>query len=225
MGITGHLCRQQNLISEMGPKCPWFIDTRWLSMQVFLSWIIANRSCLQLYFKEKKPACSPDDKWWIVVFSLHAFVSTFNLCLKKIQGLTTLLCKQKHRINELSKTLIKEGYVDGPVDAFHENNAECVICGKFRVTYKNAKKLIQDQGTFVGSLLVKLEADDHQGYVDVVKSIALLFANSVDGLSAIVAEKKHKMSQRMPYLQCFLMIYCCFEHMILVNCFSCMTDD
>jgi hypothetical protein len=97
---------------------------------------------LQLYFDEKKPACSPDDKWWIVVFSLHAFVSTFNVCLKKIQGLTTLLCKQKHRINELSKTLIEEGYVDGPVDAFNKNNAECVIYGKFRVTYENAKKFI-----------------------------------------------------------------------------------
>jgi hypothetical protein len=36
---------------------------------------------------------------------------------------------------------------------------------------------------------VKLEAEDHQSYVDVVKSIALLFANSVDSLSAIVAER------------------------------------
>jgi hypothetical protein len=189
MGITGHLRRQQNLISEMGSKCPRFIDTRWLSMGVFLSWIVANRSRLRLYFDEKKPASSPDDKWWIVVFSLHAFVSTFNVCLKKIQGLTTLLCEQKHRIDELSKTLIEEGYVDGPFDAFDENNAECVICGKFRVTYESARKFIQDQGPFVGSLLAKLEAEDHQSYVDAVKSIALLFANSVDGLSAIVAER------------------------------------
>jgi hypothetical protein len=52
--------------------------------------------------------------------------------------------------------MIEEGYADGPVDAFDENNAECVICGKFRVTYENAKKFIQDQGTF--------EADDHQSY-------------------------------------------------------------
>jgi hypothetical protein len=133
MGITGHLRRQQNLISEMGSKCPRFIDTQWLSMEVFLSWIIANRSRLQLHFEEKKPARSPDDKWWIVVFSLHAFVSTFNVCLKKIQALTTLLCKQKHRINKLSKTLIEEGYVDGPVDAFDENNAECVICAELHM--------------------------------------------------------------------------------------------
>jgi hypothetical protein len=123
------------------------------------------------------------------VFSLHSFVSTFNLCLKKIQGLTTLLCEQKHRIDELSKTLIEEGYLDGPFDVFDENNAECVICGKFRVTYESAKKFIQDQGPFVNSLLAKLEAEDHQSYVDAVKSIALLFANSVDGLSAIVAER------------------------------------
>jgi hypothetical protein len=33
------------------------------------------------------------------------------------------------------------------------------------------------------------------------------------------------MSQRIPYLQCFLMIYCCFDHMILGNCFSYMSDD
>jgi hypothetical protein len=61
----------------------------------------------------------------------------------------------------LSKTLIEEGSFIGPVDAFDKNNAECVICGKFRVTYDNAKEFIQDQATFVSSLLVKLEAEDH----------------------------------------------------------------
>ena len=42
MGITGHLRQHQNLISEMKSKCPRFIDTRWLSMQKLLKWLVSK---------------------------------------------------------------------------------------------------------------------------------------------------------------------------------------
>lgn len=43
LGVTGHLRRQQNLIREMGTNCPKFVDTRWLSMEKFLSWLDKHR--------------------------------------------------------------------------------------------------------------------------------------------------------------------------------------
>ena len=60
MGITGHLRRQQNLILEMMSKCPRFIDTRWLSMQKLLDWLVLKRPRLVRHFEEKRPACSPE---------------------------------------------------------------------------------------------------------------------------------------------------------------------
>jgi len=76
MGITGHLRRQQNLITEMKSKCPRFIDTRWLSMQKLLKWFVLKRPRLQRHFEEKQPSCAPGNPFWIIVYVLKAFVDS-----------------------------------------------------------------------------------------------------------------------------------------------------
>ena len=74
MGITGYLRRQVNLISEMQSKCPQFVNTCWLSMEEFLSWLILNSPCLTCHFDEKRPSCSPTKSFWIMAYVLKGFV-------------------------------------------------------------------------------------------------------------------------------------------------------
>ena len=81
MGITGHLRRQVNLISEMQSKCPRFVNTCWLSMEQFLSWLILNRPCLTQHFDEKRPSCSPTKSFLIMAYVLKGFVQTVNSML------------------------------------------------------------------------------------------------------------------------------------------------
>ena len=72
MGITGHLHCQVNLISEKQYKCPWFVNTCWLSIEQFLSWLILNRPHLTQHFDEKRPSC----------FSYKVLLS-FGLCIER----------------------------------------------------------------------------------------------------------------------------------------------
>ena len=187
MAITGHLRRQQNLIVEMQSKCPRFIDTRWLSMQKLLKWLVLKRPRLQRHFEEKKPSCAPKNHFWIIVYVLKSFVDLVNACLVAIQGLSTLMSEQKERLNKLVAELIEDGGVDGP-NVFEQGD-DSVVSGPYRVTYENAEKFIKDQDSFVVALLQNLKENDHAEYIMVVRSTAILFANGVNGLSRIVVER------------------------------------
>jgi hypothetical protein len=188
VGITGHLRRQQNLITEMKCKCPRFIDTRWLSMQKLLIWLVRNRHRLQQHFEEKKPACAPEKTFWIIVYVLKSFVELVNTCLVAIQGLSTMLIEQKQRLEKLVLQLIEDGGVEGPTVAF-QGEADCVVNGLYRVTYQSAEAFIKDQDMYVVDVLANLKENNPEQYKMVVHSTALLFAQGVNGLSSIVAER------------------------------------
>ena len=187
MAMTGHLRRQKNLISEMKSKCPRFIDTRWLSMQKLLKWLVSNRPRLQRHFDEKNPPCAPEKSFWVIVYVLKAFVDTVNTCLVAIQGLTTLLIEQKKRLEKLIIELIEDCDVEGP-DEFQQDN-DSVVSGSYRVSCENAELFIKDQDIFVATLLQDLQTNSHEQYRMVVHSTALLFAEGVNGLSSIVAQR------------------------------------
>ena len=76
MGITGYLHCQVSLISVKQYKCPWFVNTCWLSMEQFFSWLILNRPNLTQHFDEKRPSCSPTKSFWILAYVLKGFVLT-----------------------------------------------------------------------------------------------------------------------------------------------------
>ena len=185
MALTGYLRRQTNLIHEMNSKCPRFIDTRWLSMQKLLTWLVTKRPRLQRHFYEKKPACTPQQSFWVIVYVLKAFVDVVNVCLVAIQGLDTLLSQQKARIEKLIIELIEDCDVDGPYTFQSDNHS--VVSGNYRVSYESAELFIKNQGTFVANLLEDLRTNSHEQYKMVVHSTALLFAEGVNGLSSIVA--------------------------------------
>jgi hypothetical protein len=187
MAMTGHLRRQQNLINEMKSKCPRFIDTRWLSMQRLLKWLVLKRPCLQMYFEEKKPACAPQKSFWIIVYVLKNFLDTVNKCLVAIQGLSTILSEQTTRLKKLVGVLIEDCTVQGP-NVFQQDT-ESVVSGQYRVSYENAVLFMQDQDMFVVRLMQDLQRNSLEEYKMVVHSTALLFAEGVNGLSSIVAER------------------------------------
>lgn len=187
MGITGHLRRQKNLILDMHSTCPRFIDSRWLSMQKLIEWLVAKRIRLQVYYDEKKPACTPPNSFWIIVYVLKAFLRRVNTCLVAIQGLTTLLHEQKVRMEKLVEQLIEDGAVEGPYDFVESDNA--IVAGKYRMSFDNVEAFIKDQDFFVVTLLEDMKVNSVDQYNVVVKSVAILFAETVCGLAAVVAER------------------------------------
>ena len=50
---------------------PSHYDTLWLNMIKVTTWFDKNRLADVTYFEEKKPACMPDESWWILLLFVH----------------------------------------------------------------------------------------------------------------------------------------------------------
>jgi hypothetical protein len=92
--LTGHLQRQQNLISDMKSTCPTFAETQWISMGKLLKWLKDKSVRLFQHFDAKKPACTPPMYWWIVVYIIQELVERVETTFVAVQGMNTLICEQ-----------------------------------------------------------------------------------------------------------------------------------
>jgi hypothetical protein len=99
-GVTGHLRRQLNLITEMNSACPTFVSTQWISMGNVLKWLKSNKTLLLEYFENKKPSCTPPLDWWIVVLKIQPLVERVEITFKslRLQGINTLVCEQRQQL-------------------------------------------------------------------------------------------------------------------------------
>jgi hypothetical protein len=150
--------------------------------------LFGNDLAYNVTFLKKKPTCSPDNSFWIIVYVLKAFLQSVNFCLKAIQGMTTLLNEQKIRLDTLISELIEDGYVEGP--GLFESNDDYVLSGSYRVSLSNVERFILDQDLFVVvNIMQQLQETDVEDFKIVCHSTALLFSESINGFSRILAER------------------------------------
>jgi len=63
--LSVYLRAQQNLVNDMGSKCPKD-TTRWIAFGSMLSWLLEHRRRLLPHFEEKSPVQAPSDVWWLI---------------------------------------------------------------------------------------------------------------------------------------------------------------
>ncbi len=114
--VTGHLQRQQNLIADMKSTCPMFVTTCWMSMGKMLKWLIDKQVQLMRHFTEKKPACTPSIEW-IVVAVIYPLVQRVEATFIAVQGMNTLMCKQKSQLSKLVSDIQNRANIEGPMTA------------------------------------------------------------------------------------------------------------
>ena len=69
------------------------------------------------HFTEKKPACTPSIKWWIVVAIIYPLVQRVEATFISVQGTNTLVCEQKERFSKLLCDMQVRTNVEGPMTA------------------------------------------------------------------------------------------------------------
>ena len=84
--LTGHLCRQFNLIAMMGSKCPKFVDTRWMSMSKVIKWLVTNRVAVYEHLATKTINLAPTDAWWIVTCCFNRIMKVVDIANISSQG-------------------------------------------------------------------------------------------------------------------------------------------
>ena len=65
------------------------------------TWFDKHRLAVVVYFEEKKPACIPDESWWILLLVVHEISVIAAILCKYLQGHSTLICNQHHTLKRL----------------------------------------------------------------------------------------------------------------------------
>lgn len=194
--ITGHLRRQDELITAMQSVCPRFVDTSWSAMGRLIDWFLAKRVVVKRYFDSAMPPCAPSAKWWVLMAALKRFTNIVNSTLSKIRGLTTQLTQQREFIDAMLVELVQVGYVRGPFENGPEAaremelDVETFVFGQYYTTRRGAEAMLEDLDPFVFDLLEPLKKHDGASYAALVASIAYIYGKSVNEFSKIVVAER-----------------------------------
>jgi hypothetical protein len=104
------------------------------------------------YLEEKKPACTPTRKWWIVMLCLDSVATILSATCTGLQGLTTLLHQQVSQFEQLKATLSDMCRINGPrssEECAGLNSEAFVFRVALSVTLADAIAFIKDQRKFV----------------------------------------------------------------------------
>ena len=189
--VTGHLRRQQNLIREMGTKCPKFVDTRWLSMERLLSWLVKHRLRVVSHLEEKQR--NPSKAWWVMVYLVRDFTELVNATFRSLQGKVTLVNEQENMLRTLANQLRIEGEVKGPIMniAPMESDELTHVNGLYFAGQNEAEQHILSRQVFVRETAQELKYNvaTMGDYSNILRSICIMYVDSVSGISKICAER------------------------------------
>ncbi|KAH9244819.1 hypothetical protein BASA81_017759 [Batrachochytrium salamandrivorans] len=161
--LIGYLRRQQNLIADMRATCPKVATTRWLSMGTVAKWLTSNRARIQRYLQDKNASCAPSPVWWIFLFAIQAIAEEANVVFISLQGLSTLVSQQRDRLVGLVETYCRMSGMVGPLETSQLemiDSSTTARCGKFALSYENARLCLDGLGVWVLETLDTLSQDD-----------------------------------------------------------------
>lgn len=189
--IVSYLRRQQHFISDERSQCPLICDTRWLNMIKVTTWFDKHRLAVAAYFEEKKPACMPDESWWILLFVVHEIAGIAAISCKSLQGHGTLLCNQHHTLKRLIAEINSKVGIVGSLSevqrgAIIEATHELSDSGEYAVSFAAVRGFMEDLGFFVKD---RLAAMDDGSRDTLLRLSATAILGLVDGISAVVAER------------------------------------
>jgi hypothetical protein len=57
-------------------------------------WLSKHPEAVIRHLDEKSPACAPPPSWWVLLLAVKAFMAPFDVCFKRMQGMTTIASEQ-----------------------------------------------------------------------------------------------------------------------------------
>jgi hypothetical protein len=95
-----HLRVQQNLIMDMGSKCPK--DTmRWVAFGSILHWLLQNYRRLMIHNAAKRPVQVPSEMWWVIAAAISPLFDRIAITFTKIQARNIVISQQRQEMLKL----------------------------------------------------------------------------------------------------------------------------
>jgi hypothetical protein len=187
--ITKYLRHQQNLIAEMGSKCPKATTTRWTAMGITCKWLLEKHAQVLEYISEDSPTQAPSDWWWVTTASVSAISEQVNVVLTKLQSKELLISQQAEELQQLAAVLCAQIEVDGPLTEDEIATRDPITCCSFSrwsVSHESILNHVFDQGIFIQETYERLS--DVQK-VEIIQIIAKFILQVIDGILEIQAER------------------------------------
>ena len=160
--MVAYLRRKQKFISDGRSQCPLICDTCWLNMIKVTTWFDKHRLAFVTYFEEKKPACMPDESWWILLLVVHEIAGIVAISCKSLQGHSTLLCNQHHTFKRLvininSKVGIVGSLSDVQRGAISEATHQLYDSVNYAVSFVSVRGFMEDLGLFAKDCIAAMD--------------------------------------------------------------------
>ena len=215
--LTGHLCRQYDLIARMGLTCPRFVNTRWMSMSKVIKWLVANRLAVNEYMATRTVNWAPTDPWWIVVCCFNRVIKDVDITSASLQGKQLQVATQRQILEGLKVDLAKiagAGSILGPLTLYAiaplyearrliplipSTQEDAIVAlreshyckGRFAMKLDDAHKFVDNCGTFVMDRLEELsnpvDGGNLSAYALILDSVARMFVDLIQGINSIQA--------------------------------------
>ncbi|CAM6073921.1 unnamed protein product [Sphagnum tenellum] len=95
-----HLRVQQNLITDMGSKCPKD-TTLWVAFGSILHWLLHNYRRLMIHNAAKRPVQAPSEMWWVTAAAISPLFDKIAITFTKIQARNIVISQQQQEMSKL----------------------------------------------------------------------------------------------------------------------------
>jgi hypothetical protein len=99
-----HLRVQQNLITNMGSKCPKD-TTRWVAFGSILHWLLQNYRRLMIHKAAKCLVQAPSEMWWVIATAISPLFDRIAITFTKIQAHNIVISQQRQEMSNWSLIL------------------------------------------------------------------------------------------------------------------------
>jgi len=168
--LSVYLRAQQNLINDMGSKCPKD-TTRWIAFGGILSWLLEHRRRLVAHFEEKEPVQAPAPLWWVIAGAAQPFFERIAFTFTTVQSPMMVLSQQRQEVRNLFddiQLVLQIGSLPHDLDP-----STIIEGGDWYVSKDSIHSLIIDQGSWARDMFHSLEEDDKDLVVEQVGRFGL----------------------------------------------------
>jgi hypothetical protein len=173
-----YLRTQQNLITDMGSKCPKD-TTRWLQLGNMLKWKLEKRRRLMQHIDEQRPVQAPSESWWILSASLSPSFDSCNITMTTIQSKDLVISQQREEIARLIRTIstLMDIRKTQNTSCNALNRGEHVLKERYYIGESSIKEHIHDQGSWVRDRFQKLPNNDQESIITDISNFVLVMVN------------------------------------------------
>ncbi|KAI9917775.1 hypothetical protein PsorP6_012624 [Peronosclerospora sorghi] len=199
--IAHSLRKQENLIREMGSKCPK-MTTRWLALGSWSHWKLQHYEQLNTFFSSRRPDQVRQPEWyWPIVAAVFALFETVNRTMRALHNLNLLMTQQRIEICSMIDRIKKMTEMEGPLfDEELRAKHDTDFIGDWTISYESITGFLDDQGQWIHDIVANLSEDNQLLVKREVEQLITGFVLGVSRIRTIRDSENHPIEDDFPSL-------------------------